>query len=68
MNIIFNCFFFFFRLSALGYICYLPDFHSLMIRTESDYMPSGVTSISPQYISLIVIISLTVSIISKVCT
>lgn len=54
------------RLSALGYLCYLPDLHRIMIRTESEYIPSSVTSISPQYVSFIVILSLTVSIISKV--
>lgn len=51
--------------SALGYLCYLPDLHRIMIRTESEYIPSSVTSISPQYVSFIVILSLTVSIISK---
>jgi len=56
-----------FRLSAFGYLCYLPDFHRLMIRTESEYMPSGITTLNPRYISFIVIFSLCVSIISKVC-
>ncbi|KAL4142565.1 hypothetical protein QTP88_005002 [Uroleucon formosanum] len=52
-------------LSAFGYLCYLPDFHRLMIRTESEYMSNGITSINPRFISFIVIFSLFVSIISK---
>lgn len=56
----------FFRLSALGYICYLPDIHRVMIRTKSEYVSNTVTSISPQYVSFIVILSLTITLISKV--
>jgi len=57
----------FFRLSAFGYLCYLPDFHRLMIRTESEYMSSGFTLINPRFISFIVIFSLFIAIVSKVC-
>jgi len=52
-------------LSAFGYLCYLPDFQRLMIRTESQYVSSSITSINPRFISFIVIFSLCITIISK---
>lgn len=52
-------------LSAFGYLCYLPDFQRLIIRTESQYLPSGITSVNPRFMSFIVIFSLFITIISK---
>ncbi|VVC32130.1 Hypothetical protein CINCED_3A008877 [Cinara cedri] len=51
-------------LSTLGYLCYLPEFHRLVIRTESTLFPA-VSSIDSQYISLIIIFCLVFSVISK---
>ncbi|XP_050543421.1 lysosomal-associated transmembrane protein 4B [Daktulosphaira vitifoliae] len=52
-------------LTALGYLCYLPDLQRMIKQSESNYVPQSVSSLNPNYVSLIIILSFAVSIISQ---
>ncbi|XP_050434726.1 lysosomal-associated transmembrane protein 4B [Adelges cooleyi] len=50
-------------MSALGFLFYLPDFYRMLDFAQSEYEPS--LKCNPHYIVLVVILSMTISIITK---